>query len=279
MRATAAARRYGARADEAAAAGYVQMIHAEFNRAGAMLLERFNLGGEAAPALAMLAAMHDAGCPPDAATDIAATYIAGVQSADGAWRVRGHTRPPSMGSGIVSTAWGLHSLKTYGFPGRKAEFDRRIAAAREFLRAARPVTGADLAMRAVGLYWSGAEEAPDAARSLLAAQRQDGGWAQNRWSASDAYATGEALWAARESGALKPSDAAYRRGVRFLLETQWEDGSWYVRSRAPKFQPYFQSGFPFDHDQWISSAATALAVMALAPAIEKPAPATTAAVR
>jgi hypothetical protein len=254
------------------------MIHAEFNRSGAMLLERFNLGGVAIPPMVILAAMHDAGCPPDASTDIAATYIASMQSADGAWRVPGLTRPPQTGT-IVSAAWGLHSLQIYGFPGRKAEFDRRIAAAREFLRAARPATGTDLAMRAVGLHWSGATEAPDAARSLLAAQRQDGGWAQNRWSASDAYATGEALWAARESGALKPSDAAYRRGVRFLLETQWEDGSWYVRSRAPKFQPYFQSGFPFDHDQWISSAATAQAVMALAPAIEKPAPATTAAVR
>jgi hypothetical protein len=42
-----------------------------------------------------------------------------------------------------------------------------------------------------------------------------------------------------------------------------------VRSRAPKFQPYFQSGFPYEHDQWVSSAATAWAVMALAPALEK----------
>jgi len=34
-------------------------------------------------------------------------------------------------------------------------------------------------------------------------------------------------------------------------------------SRALKFQPYFQSGFPYDHDQWISQAGTALAVIAL----------------
>jgi hypothetical protein len=54
--------------------------------------------------------------------------------------------------------------------------------------------------------------------------------------------------------------------VRLLLKAA--DGSWYVRSRAVKFQPYFQSGFPFDHDQWISAAATAWAVRALAPAIQ-----------
>jgi hypothetical protein len=52
------------------------------------------------------------------------------------------------------------------------------------------------------------------------------------------------------------------------MDTQWEDGSWYVRSRAPKFQPYFQSGFPYDHDQWISSTATSWAVRALVPAVE-----------
>lgn len=59
------------------------------------------------------------------------------------------------------------------------------------------------------------------------------------------------------------TDAAYRRGVAFLLRTQSPDGSWHVASRAPKFQPYFQSGFPHDHDQWISGSATAWAAIAL----------------
>jgi hypothetical protein len=39
-----------------------------------------------------------------------------------------------------------------------------------------------------------------------------------------------------------------------------------------KLQPYFQSGFPFDHDQWISNAATAYAVMALAPVVARALP-------
>jgi hypothetical protein len=86
--------------------------------------------------------------------------------------------------------------------------------------------------------------------------------------ASDAYATGETLWALTEVGALKVSSAAYQKGAKFLLDTQWADGSWYVRSRAPKFQPYFQSGFPFDHDQWISAMATSMAVRGLALSVE-----------
>ena len=39
------------------------------------------------------------------------------------------------------------------------------------------------------------------------------------------------------------------------------------RSRAPEFQPYFESGFPYGHDQWISASATAWATMALAQAM------------
>jgi hypothetical protein len=55
----------------------------------------------------------------------------------------------------------------------------------------------------------------------------------------------------------------YRRGVQFLLQTQQSDGSWQVKSRAPRFQPYFDTIFPYGHDQWISASATAWGSMAL----------------
>ena len=58
-----------------------------------------------------------------------------------------------------------------------------------------------------------------------------------------------------------------RHGVAFLLRTQVEDGSWFVRSRAFGFQPYFETGFPHGIDQFISAAATSWAVMALAHAL------------
>jgi hypothetical protein len=58
--------------------------------------------------------------------------------------------------------------------------------------------------------------------------------------------------------------AALERGADYLLSTQRADGSWYVRSRAPKFQPYVDGGFPYGHDQWISSMATGWATAALA---------------
>jgi len=96
-------------------------------------------------------------------------------------------------------------------------------------------------------------------------QRAHGGWAQTPYLDSDAFGTAAALYTLRKTGFLKVSSAAYRRGAAYLLRTQFPDGSWYVRSRVVKLQPYFQSDFPFDHDQWISYTATAYAVMALAP--------------
>ncbi len=93
-------------------------------------------------------------------------------------------------------------------------------------------------------------------------QREDGGWAQTADLASDAYATGQVLYTLHELG-VPSSDPVYRRGVQYLLQTQQSDGSWLVKSRAPKFQPYFDTTFPYGHDQWISSAATAWAATAL----------------
>ena len=122
-------------------------------------------------------------------------------------------------------------------------------------------------MRMLGLAATNASAADvaKAAKALLAEERPDGGWAQRKELASDAYATGIALWALADAGQLKPSDAAYERGAKYLVSTQKEDGTWYVKSRAViRFQPYFESGFPYEHDQWISSMATGWASKALA---------------
>ena len=123
----------------------------------------------------------------------------------------------------------------------------------------------DRAFRLLGLTWGGAEPASraDAARDIIARQRADGGWSQRDEMASDAYATGLALYALEESGSA-PSTSVVARATSYLLSTQRPDGSWYVRSRSAKFQPYFEGGFPYEHDQWISSMATGWATAALA---------------
>ena len=172
-------------------------------------------------------------------------------------------------SNICRTAVAIRALKAYGWAARREEFEDRIARGRAWLMEAKPATSYEEADRIVGLKAAGVpdRDLEKSATRLIKEQHSDGGWSQTPFLDSDAFATGTVLSSLYRSGFLKASDAAYKQGVAFLLKTQFPDGSWYVRSRGPKLQPYFQSAFPFDHDQWISASATALAVMALAPAM------------
>jgi hypothetical protein len=138
--------------------------------------------------------------------------------------------------------------------------------ARAWLIGVEPKENEERVMQLLGLRWTDADQAIVRMRGeqLLAQQQPDGGWAQRTGFASDAYATGQALYALHEAFGLPVSSAEYQRGVKYLLDTQFEDGSWRVISRAVKFQPYFESGFPHGADQWISSAGTAWAAIALA---------------
>ncbi len=264
--AVAAARSHGARLDEQTAAEQLKVVRSNWNAAQEILLQMIDPPGAFDTVVFSLVGLAAEKHPSDVITDSMVFYIAGQQRADGSWWLGGISRAPLEEGAIQRTALGIRALRLYPLAGRRGEFDRRVDKAREWLLNAEAKTNDDLAMLVAGLHWSGAPAARtrDAARRLLAAQRSDGGWSQNVNLSSDAFATGESLWALRQAGHLRPGDPAHLRGVQFLLTTQYADGSWYVRSRAPKFQPYFESGFPYGHDQWISASATAWATMALA---------------
>lgn len=55
------------------------------------------------------------------------------------------------------------------------------------------------------------------------------------------------------SAGVSPKDATYQRGLRYLLDTQAADGTWHVKSRSTTLQPYFEAGYPYGPDQWISA--------------------------
>jgi ankyrin repeat protein len=225
-------------------------------------------GGDIDSLLAPMMTYADLEEPANDLTDLMLHYVAVRQDSTGAWQFKGIARSPFEDSDITRTAMAIRALKQYGWPARQAEFNERIERAGKWLASAAPVTTYEHADRIMGLRAAGvsASDLRSDAQTLISLQHADGGWAQTRYLDSDAYATGLVLHSLYAAGLLKPTDAAYAKGVAFLLRTQFPDGSWYVRSRAPKFQPYFQSGFPFDHDQWISSAGTAWALIALAPA-------------
>jgi ankyrin repeat protein len=267
--AVGAARKKGIRVDEVAAEEQLKVVKAQWTGAQEALLQRLDPPGASDTLVYSLFGLAALDYPADAITDAMVVNLAAEQQAGGSWSQGGISRSPLEESDLARTAMAVRMLQHYGPAGLRSEFDKRLAKARDFLLEAQPRTTDDWAMQLLGLKWSGgsAEKTGAAARGLLHAQREDGGWAGNPNLESDAYATGEALCALHESGALKAADARYQRGVAFLLSTQQADGSWHVKSRAVKFQPYFQSGFPHDHDQWISASGTAVAAMALANAI------------
>jgi hypothetical protein len=143
-----------------------------------------------------------------------------------------------------------------------------VARAARAIETAEPATTEDHVRQLLGLKWAGGDAARIRKLSdhVVALQREDGGWAQSQYLQADAYATGTALHALAEAG-MAANTPAYRKGVAFLLRTQAADGSWHVASRTPKFQPYFDGGFPYGHDQWISQWATGWASIALSHAL------------
>jgi hypothetical protein len=268
--AVAAARGAGIPVDESAAKGTVKMIEGESMFFNEMMLERAPIGGSSDGPTWKLTALASERYPASPLTDGIVAYVAHHQRRDGTWWFGGVSRAPFEEGTIARTAMSLRVMQVFGSPAMKADLDLRIARARTHLANAKAATNDEAAMQILGLSWAGgnAAKVSSLGKALMSAQRPDGGWSQNQNLASDAYATGEALCALHEAGILAVSAAAYQKGVKFLMDTQSADGSWYVRSRAPKFQPYFQSGFPYDHDQWISSAGTSWAVRALIPAVE-----------
>ncbi|MDB6026392.1 MAG: hypothetical protein JWM68_2615 [Verrucomicrobiales bacterium] len=202
--------------------------------------------------------------PANEFTDAAVHHLATVQGPDGRW-YNNLPRPPIQTSDVGATALAVHALQRFPLPGRQAEFSKRVDRARAWLWTAKPQSNTERAFQLLGLAWAG--ESPrklqSLANTLLAEQHADGGWSQLPDLQSDAYATGQVIYALRVGTGLRVSDPKIQRGARFLLETQLADGTWHVRRRAFPFQPTMKSGFPHGRDSWISAAGTSWAVMAL----------------
>jgi len=206
--------------------------------------------------------------PIDARIEAEIYSLKSMQEPEGYWRTAGN-RPPLMFDDFTTTAYAIYALKTYAPEPQRADNEARIARARSWLLEAKPQTTHERAFHLLGLAWSKAsrDSLDKAARAIEAAQRKDGGWNQLAAMPSDAYATGMSLFALYEGG-VPVTRGSYQTGLRYLLDTQAADGTWHVRARALPVQPYFESGYPYGHDQWISAAGAAYATMAISAAVE-----------
>ena len=208
--------------------------------------------------------------PADEYTDSLIHYLKRVQEKEGYWASGRGARPPLIADDFITTALAVNGLKVYSRAVDQADTTRRLALAAHWFEAGKPGNTQERAFHLLGLKWAGGAGGviAKAAKALAATQRADGGFPQLPTMGSDAYATGQALYALHLAAAMDTRDAVYQKGVGYLLRTQASDGSWHVITRALPLQPYFESGFPYGPDQWISAAGTSWASMALALTVE-----------
>lgn len=216
--------------------------------------------------MAGMAAQHQ---PATEATGAMAMVLARQQSTAGFWSFS-LPRVPMQSSFFTFTALGVRALGAYGPKSSAAEVKGRIAKAKGWLLQAEAKNSEDRASRLLGLQWAGATSAEKSQSigAIISDQRNDGGWGQYPGSNSDAYATGQALYALHEAG-VPINNKAYTLGVKYLLRTQDKDGTWFVNKRAIPANNYFDASFPHGQSQYASFNGTCWATMALLQTVKK----------
>lgn len=221
---------------------------------------------------ARLAEGSAAGLRPNLVTAVYARHLAQRQMPAGHWQGLDN-RPPQSHSPFSATALSLRAIQLYGHASLAADTKARIEKARAWLDSHAAQDTEERVYQLFGLRWAGADAGRRAAlaKQLIATQQADGGWNSVAGRASDAYSTGEALMALHDAGGVAIADPRWQRGVEFLLKSQAADGTWHVESRlhppAQVSPPYFESGHPYGHDQFISMMGDCWAVTALATAL------------
>jgi N-acyl-D-amino-acid deacylase len=228
------------------------------------------VGGGNNSAVYALQTFAAAGHPHDKTMAALVEYLLARQRKEGHWTAS-FQRPPTMGSSFTNTGLAIAMLKKYAPPKdykgaaqTQKRIDAALAKGRAWLLTSKPVSTEDRVFHLRGLVEAGcAKNVVDPARAaLLKEQRADGSWSQLAGKDGDAYATGTVLAALRHAG-LEATHDVYKKGIRYLLNTQRKDGSWVVQTRARPLQRYFDNGDAGGRSQFISYAATGWAVIAL----------------
>ena len=184
---------------------------------------------------------------------------------DGLWRASCR-RAPMHASLIGDTVLVLLGLEKYATPEQRPQVAKARGAAEKWLATAPMKEQQDRIWRLWGLHHLGGDEAlkKSTLAAMLAAQHDDGGWAETDDGRSDTYSTGQTLFMLLKTGTVADHPSIIR-ARDYLLKTQHADGSWLAESHVKfKAQPYFGNGDPHGEHQFLSTAATAWATAGLA---------------
>ncbi len=258
------AKRRGFSVDEDILSSQLKHIHAHLKRGEQRYLDGKGQGGQVLTAGYALWALQVGGLAHDATTDAVANYLLKRQNDKDHWSQKG-TRPPSDGNEFTTTYVALRGLHGFTPEAQDESKQTRFSAAAKWLSTTQPADTEDAVFRlkSLRIVEAGETDATSAVEELLKQQKPDGGWAQTTKMECDVYATSSVLASLLKAGRLNPEHPAIRNGVRFLLDRQLDDGTWHVVTRADGFQPYYETGFPHDEDQFISVAASSWATIAL----------------
>ena len=198
-------------------------------------------------------------------TDISVNYIMSQAKPDGSFLAESGRVPLETGD-IHLTAMAIRSIQLYASASKRNQVQKMVTKTREWLEKVQTNEQQELAFQLLGLKWCGSDirHKTEIADKLRAIQNEDGGWSQLPTLKSDAYATGQSLYALYESGMEQSANPVYQKGLNYLLHTQDDQGAWFVATRSFPIQPFVDSNFPpYDDNQFISAAGSNWAVMAL----------------
>ncbi|MDB5310188.1 MAG: hypothetical protein JWO38_4390 [Gemmataceae bacterium] len=228
------AKKQGYKADDKAAAALTGWVFAKDDPAKVNPKQPERKGVTVNQTPLMLALALEAGDATDATTrdrlKAMLDLVLAGQDEDGAWRLM-YVWEPHGSTADVMTTLALLALTAPNAPdlgpGGKAAREKGL----KWLGAAAPsdTPQAD-ALRL--LLWKQLGRPPadtePLVKRLAGRQSADGGWGQTRDAASDAFATGQAVYAL---ATVRPAEPAVATGRAYLLKTQEKDGSWAMASR------------------------------------------------
>ena len=263
--AAAEARKKGIAINEQMEQTNLNQIRASYKSVGDLAMQGDQPGGNIITIGYVMMALAAEQHPFDRITAELTHAAAALQLPDGSWTPNGVSRPPMEDSLVTATALGARALTQYPMAGRKHAVEEKIRRSQNWLLAVDARSAEDRAMKLMGLVWTkGPRSRVEAiVRQILDQQRSSGGWPQRDGMEPDAYATGLSLYALHIAG-IPATNGAYVSGVRFLQQNQYQDGSWLVKTRSYPTQPYFETGYPFGNNQFISAGAASWSALAIA---------------